>query len=147
MTTPIFFISRLRHNLEILSDRNLELMKKIIFEKKIFVTMDTVRVPIATSFFANVLQNISNIGKALRVKKSSDRQSNNFFGFWGLNLVSVQNFSSNELILQNRGNWGRPLKGHTRANSRTFLDFGTHALRPQYLRIKDSHELEIWTQD
>ena len=38
-----------------------------------------------------------------------------------------------------------PLKGHTRANSRTFLDFGTHALRPQYLRIKDSHELDIWS--
>ena len=74
-------------------------MKKIIFEKKILVTMDTVRVPIATRFFANVLQNISNIGKALRVKKSSDRQSNIFFGFWGLNLVSVPNFSSNELIL------------------------------------------------
>ena len=61
--------------------------------------MDTVRVPIATRFFANVLQNISNIGKALRVKKSSDRQSNDFFGFLGLNLVSVPNFSSNELIL------------------------------------------------
>ena len=81
MTPPIFFISRLRQNLEILSDRNLELMKKIIFEKKNLVTMDTVRVPIATRFFANVLQNISNIGKAVRVKKSSDRQSDNFFGF------------------------------------------------------------------
>ena len=40
--------------------------------------MDTVRVPIATRFFANVLQNISNIGKALRVKKSLDRQNDYF---------------------------------------------------------------------
>ena len=156
MTPPIFFISRLRQNLEILSDRNLELRKKIIFEKKIFgyhghcSSADCHKVfckctskhkqyrwsftrehwlieirtqiewnfvsgiirPQRTRFWYPRVEKIKCVGareqtlfapnwpyRPLGVKKSSDRQSNNFFGFSGLNLVSLPNFSSNELIL------------------------------------------------
>ena len=38
-------------------------------------------------------------------------------------------------------------KGDTRGNSRRFLDFDTLALRPQYLRIKDGQEFDIWSPD